>query len=262
MATLASSTDIAELCRAYRDARAQIEQFTDHTERDIGRAALRLEATHAYRQMSTTGTGASPADLKELGDYIANLEGGERIEARVQAFDARAQQAAQAVLTSAVKSLAQGTLVGALAVAAGVVAWIIAAGLDAGTALAFAFAAGTVSGGVLLYAVRGGAAAAEALGGAITEIWSDASSVGVASDAALRDARTIEQRLVPHVTGAPWSPARFTATARTRAMFLAGTTLALLAVAALLFVGAVATGFSNASAESLTPTYDPYQPAP
>ncbi len=42
-------SDVEALREAYREARSKISNFADPLERDVGLAALRLEATQAYR---------------------------------------------------------------------------------------------------------------------------------------------------------------------------------------------------------------------
>lgn len=50
----ASANEILKLRDAYREARTQIVANSDPIEREVGLAALRLEATHTYREAMTS----------------------------------------------------------------------------------------------------------------------------------------------------------------------------------------------------------------
>jgi hypothetical protein len=73
---------ISELCEAYKEARGAILRDSSGLEQEIGKAALRVEATHTYRELTTTARSLTGRDLAPLREYVENLTGGERIEAR------------------------------------------------------------------------------------------------------------------------------------------------------------------------------------
>src|SRR3970282_2281084 len=104
---------ISELCDAYKEARGAILQDAPGLEQEIGKAALRVEATHTYRELTTTARSLSEHDLAPLREYVENLTGGERIEPSVAWLDAQAEEGAKKVLGSITSSLVGGVAVGA-----------------------------------------------------------------------------------------------------------------------------------------------------
>ncbi len=73
-----TAPEISELREAYREARANILQIPNELERDVGLAALRLEALHAYRELATTATGLTDATLAPLKPESTDRIGGFR----------------------------------------------------------------------------------------------------------------------------------------------------------------------------------------
>lgn len=112
-----------------------------------------------------------------------------------------------------------------------------------------------LGGGSVAYAIwRTIGAAAQGGQQAWIQSWGWASSIGLASDAALTDARHRSRAIWATATGAPWRVRPFTADARGRAQLLVGIAWTLVAIGVLLMaIGA----FSAVSAlsETQTPTF-------
>lgn len=244
-----ATSDFVQLREAYREARSQIDGL-DGMERDLGLAALRLEATHTYKQLATTAPGMRDEDLAVLKDYVDNLLGGEVSERVVASFDAQAERGAKALLSSLYASLAGTALVGVLATAAGVFTTAVLTAEQLGAALVTA----AVGGGAVLYgmiraAIEGGKATEEAW----IKSWGWASALGMRSDQAMGNARALQAKIAQAATGRAWSPHPFTEKARTRAQFVVGVAWVLVALGVALLGWGVVRAIDE-RAKSLPPT--------
>jgi hypothetical protein len=178
-------SELLDLRESYRAARTAIEKLSG-LERDVGLASLRLEAVATYGHLLTTAQGLRDEDAAVLKEYVVNLVGGEDIEASVAWLDSQAKTLAKSALSTITSVLGGGVLAGGVATIAGVIVLIASAAVDAGAGLVTAF----LGGGSVAYAIiRTIGAAAQGGQEAWIKSWSWASSVGVASDAALADAR-------------------------------------------------------------------------
>lgn len=142
----ATGAEISQLRELYRQARTDIAQLSDPFERDVGLAALRLEATHAYRELQSTAVGMDDASIAPLKDYVLSLTGGDNVEALVQSLDREAQGFAKKVLQNLWVLLTTGVLVGVLGVVTNIVLAGALAAESFGAALFGAiFAGGTAT---------------------------------------------------------------------------------------------------------------------
>lgn len=229
-------SELLELRESYRGARTAIEKL-DGLERDVGLASLRLEAVATYGHLVTTAQGLRDEDAAVLKEYVVNLVGGEDIEASVAWLDSQAKKLANSAISTITTVLSGGVLAGGAAAVAGVVVLIVSAGVDAGAGLATALLGG---GSVAYFIVRTIGAAAEGGQQAWVKSWGWASSIGVASDAALADARQRSREIWATAIGAPWRGKLFTAAARQRAQVLVGAAWTLVAIGVLLIgIGAL-----------------------
>lgn len=228
-------SELLELRESYRGARTAIEKLPG-TEREVGLASLRLEAVATYGHLMTTAQGLRDEDAAELKEYVVNLVGGESIEASVARLDAQAKKLAKSAISTITNLLGGGVLAGGAATVFGVVVLIAGAAVDAGAGLVTAF----LGGGSVSYAIwRTFGVAAQSGQQAWIQSWGWASSIGVASDAALADARQRSREIWACATGAPWRVQPFTVDARQRAQLLVGVAWTLVAIgAALMLIGA------------------------
>jgi hypothetical protein len=210
----ATATDIDQLREAYRTARSQISAFGDPLERDIGLAALRLEAVGSYRQLVTTAPGMSDMALAPLKEYIANLTGGESTEAGVEAFDRAAKSAARTAMSSLWSVLAGVSLAGAAAVAVGVVT-SIALAAENGGAFIFALVIGGGGGAIAVY--RGTVGASAAAQSSWVKTWSWAEALGRPADQAMGQARQVQTEVLRKAGAGALPMTHFTSHVRTRA---------------------------------------------
>lgn len=255
-----SAEEVHGLCETYRQTRAELEALPDPTERDVGLASLRLEATATYRQLVTTAAGLPPGRLAPLETYVANLVGGEAPERWVGTIDAQAEAAGKKVLQSLLATLSSGVLVGVLGTIAGVVTVILTSGEALGLNIGSALLTGTVSAGVLLAVGRGLYAASQQVGESWLQTTGWAEGLGRQADLALGRAREAQRRVLARATGAAWNPAPFTAKARSRAVALVWLTWILLSLAAVLFVVGFFQGCSQALENSQQTLTQPLVP--
>lgn len=235
-----TAPEISELREAYREARANILQIPNELERDVGLAALRLEALHAYRELATTATGLTDATLAPLKEYASNLKGGERIESSVDALDNQVQSYASKVLKDLWAVLTTGTAVGILAVIADIV---LLAAIAAESFGAFLFGAVIAGGSALIFVLRSADVASRALTQAWEASWGWASSLGVPADAALSEARRLQREMLQRVAGGGLELQRFTDRVRTRAQIVMGVAWSAVGIAVVLVV----IGFAQAA---------------
>jgi hypothetical protein len=235
----ATATDIDQLREAYRTAGSQISAFSDPLERDIGLAALRLEAVGSYRQLVTTAPGLSDTALAPLKEYVANLTGGESTEAGVEAFDRAAKSASRTALSSLWSVLAGVGLTGAAAVVVGVVT-SIALAAENGGAFIFALVIGGGGGAIAVY--RGTLGASAAAQSSWVKTWSWADGLGRPADHALGQARQVQTEVLRKAGAGALPMTHFTSQVRTRAEVVV--VLAWVAVAAAVIL--VIIGFFHA----------------
>lgn len=230
---------IRELCEAYREARAAILQNPDPMEREIGLAALRLEAEHTYRELVTTARDLRDRDLAPLKEYVGNLTGGEAVERLVSGLDAEAEEGAKKALRDLTASLLVGTATGVVATILGIVTLAAGGAIAAGEAvggeaLPLLFAGGSVTVMIARALYVAAQSASQATSEAWIKTWGWADSLGKTSDAAMRRARELQANIWHAATGGSWAFTPFTDKARTRAKLLVGTTWALLGLGAVL----------------------------
>lgn len=231
---------ISDLVVAYRDARAKILQIQNEKDREVGLAALRLEATHLYKELVTTGR-LPITDLAPLEEYVANLSGGEIPERVVAILDAQAKARAKQVLDSVVASAAAGTAKGALALILGIVAAVAGAAVETGEAVVAALIPLILGGGSVAYFIfRVGYVASQSASAATAAAWDGtwgwADTLGNAADTAMAEARQLQASIWSAATGAAWTYRPFTQKARTWARVLVGAGWALVIVGAALLV--------------------------
>ena len=210
----ATATDIDTLREAYREARSSITQLPDEFEREVGLAALRLEATKSYRELVTTAPGLTDEAVAPLREYVTNLSGGETLVGAVDALDREAESFAKNVLRDLSTLLATSQTVGVVATVVNVVMAIALAAESAGV---FIFSLVIAGGSALIFVLRAGAMATQAMQRAWSRGWSWAASLGKAADGSLEHARQV-QRDVLQRAGVGGVPApSFTTKVRGRA---------------------------------------------
>lgn len=242
----ASANEILKLRDAYREARTQIVANPDPIEREVGLAALRLEATHTYRESVTSQAGLADSALAPLGEYAQALQGGEAAERAVAQLDASALRLAEGALSNLWAALAGSMLLASGLAVLNVIGFVALQANAVGAALAATLLAG---GGASVYVIRGLFYGAQAAQGASVKSWNWASGVGVASDRILGPARALQTELLRRVGGRQM-PKRFTAQARLRAQAVVGTMLALAAVALFLVAAGAMQGLEKKQAEA------------
>lgn len=252
MATTAS--DIERLREAYREARSTILGFADPLERDVGLAALRLEATHAYRELLTTARGLDDATLAPLKEYVGSLTGGERVVGGVDALDRGAQALGKQVLKEALGALGLAKA-GGFAALASVLGFLALALQGAGELLVGVALAG---GSGLFLLLRAGQTVAPAAGQLWERSWARAAALGVPSDRALAEARTLQAHVLAGHGAAGLPTQRFTDRVRGWAQLGLVVVSLLLAGAAILVVigayGAVSDWWEASPANPLNRT--------
>jgi hypothetical protein len=234
----ASANEILKLRDAYREARTKIVDNSDPIEREVGLAALRLEATHTYREAVTSQAGLADSALAPLGEYAQALQGGEAAEKAVVQLDAAALRLAKAALANLWAALVGTMLLASGLAVLNVIGFVALQANEIGAALAAALLAG---GGASVFIVRGIFYGARGAQDASIKSWDWASGVGVASDQMLGPARALQAELLRRVGGRQVSR-RFTAQARLRAQAVVGAMLALAVVAVLLVAAGVVQG--------------------
>jgi hypothetical protein len=235
MATEASDTEM--LREAYREARTQISQYPNQLERDIGLAALRLEASQAYRELVTTAVGLTDAQAAPLKEYVANLTGGEAVSSSIDALDRSAESFAKKVMRDLMATLALAQTVGLIATLGNL---LLLAALIGDAAGAFLFGLLVAGGSGVMFLLRGGQVAGEALGSAWNSSWTWANGLGAASDKALEPARRAQAAVLARARAAALPIPRFTDRVRTRAKAVIGFAWAAVGIAAVLIaLGAV-----------------------
>jgi hypothetical protein len=214
--TVASQvSDIDLLREAYREARTQISNYDDPLERDIGLAAIRLEASQTYRELVTTAVGLTDAEAAPLKEYVANLTGGEAISTSIDALDKGAQSFAKKVMSDLMATLATAQAVGAIAVIGDI---LLLAALIGDSVGAFFFGIALAGGSGLMFLLRGGQVAGQALESAWNGTWGWASALGGSSDSALDPARRAQTEVLARAgVGGKMAIPRFTERVRSRA---------------------------------------------
>src|SRR6185312_1838183 len=230
----ASANEILELRDAYREARTQIVSNPDPVEREVGLAALRLEATHTYREAVTSQAGLEDSALAPLGEYAQALQGGEAAEKAVAQLDAAALRFAKGAFSNLWAALTGTVLLASGLAVLNVIGFAALRANEVGTALAATVLAGGVGGVSVIRGMFYGARAAQ---DASVKSWAWASGVGVPSDFVLGQPRSLQTELLRRVGGRQ-VPRRFTTEARRRAQVVVGAMLVLAVVA----VGLVAVG--------------------
>jgi hypothetical protein len=231
-----AGSDIDALVSAYRDAQTSIDGLADGLEREIGQAALRLEAAEAARRLA--GTGRPASEVAKLEALVRTLTGGKKAEWAVKQIDALARRA----LRDLWKSLADGVAVGVVSFVAGLISVFVLAAQDVGAGLFFFVAGGSAAVVFVLRALQAGSPMVE-------QAWlhsvSWAEEIGTVADRALSPARA----LVTQIVG-PGASQPFTTKARTRAQIIVWLSWAL----AVLGAGMIVYGFVEAAGSSTTPT--------
>ncbi len=250
--------DLQQLRELYRDARGKIIKFSDDFERDIGLAALRLEATHTYRELQTTSVGMTDQTIAPLKDYVPSLTGGKNVEALVENLDREAQNFAKKVLRTLWALLNTGIWVGGFGVIASVVLGVALSAEKFGATLFGTLIAG---GAAAAMVIRGGYTGATAGQHVWESTWGWASGLGRSADAALVDARREQKDLVRRAAGGGLPIQSFTDKVRVRAQLVIGFAWTTVGVACALvvfgFYQAADKRFSTPSASPQTQTTSP-----
>ena len=251
--------DVRELRDAYGDARAEIEKF-DGTEREIGLATLRLEATHTYKQLATTGSVFTDDDLAPLEKYVQNLIGGEGAERAMVWLEARAQSMAKQVFTSILSSIATGAVTGTVLLGFGVIATVSASAHKLGVSIGSVIAA---SGTALYFFSRTVYQGGEVGHDAASKGWAWASTLGSESDRALAKARSLEVTLWRAVGASPWQYSPFTNKVRLRAQIVVAGVGALVVAGLMLVAASIVIAVSHPHTQTIPrPTGYPYVSVP
>jgi hypothetical protein len=249
----ATGSDITELVEAYRTARLRISQLEPALERELGLASLRLEVLAGYRHLTTTSPGLTAEVVAPLTDYVANLVGGEGIEAGLDALDRKAGEVAKKVAGEVSSALITGKIVGFTALTAGGAALIAA--LEGAGALLFTVA--TTGGAATIYFYRALFAAASASSEwrqrASRLGWAWSTSLGKQADAVLDDAMTTQDGVLRRVAGGPANRARITGPARWRAVAVTAFAWA----AGIAGVAIIVIGFASALGDRLDTFQEP-----
>ena len=234
--------DIERLRELYREGRAAISALPDPIERELGLAALRLEATHTYKQLVTTARGLNDQDVVPLKEYVESLAGGELPERVLSTLDQQAEKQAKNFLSGLWMTLASGVAVGAVATVVGFFSTFALTAEQLGAAI-FTFA---IAGGSALYFVIRAAHAASIAGQqAWLRTWGWAASLGQQVDVAMAETRRLQAELWSRAAAGPWTYQPLTAKARSRAKLLVGAAWALLAFGVVM----TAIGFAEAANE-------------
>jgi hypothetical protein len=245
-----TASDVRQLRDGYRGARAEILKLPG-LEQEIGLAALRLQATHTYKELATTAQGLEDEDLAPLGSFVRELVGGEGVEKGIAWLDSEAQKMAKAVLTSISSSLVGGVAVGVGATVAGTVATIAGAAEEVGASLTTAVLGG---GSAAVFVVRGVYYSGRAGHDATLKSLSWAQSVGTAAEHVLSKVSPLERSLWSAATGgAPGVFRPFTEKARLRAQLLVGAAVVLVGLGLILVAVGAVEAFSNWSSTPAIP---------
>jgi hypothetical protein len=231
-----TESGIARLHQAYRDAHEAIGRESDPIEREIGRAAHRLEATQAYARLASFDWGPEDEQVASFGEFVASLSGaGELAERTVDLLDAGARESARTAMRVLTNALYQKALAAVAAFAIGVASGVWLAAQYVGAVLVpVALGAGLAS--FAWYAFKGFQLG---LGWGWIRSWRWATRVGQRSDAAMAVARSLEESFW-EAAGAVFPPSPlFTTRARRRAMVVVGLSW----IAILLGIAAVISGF-------------------
>lgn len=244
-----TKTQIDAQCREYATARALIDVLPDALERQIGLAALRLEATATYQQLATTGASASSGALSPLRDYVSALSGGERVEKIVGTVDQNAQKQAIAIVSAATTGALTG--VWALPAAFGALFSFLSLFTNVlvslGQNLAGAFLAGAIPVILVVRALQYGPKVANSAVSAAQGSWRWAKELGSRSDHALTQARNLQADLWRAAGGsAARTGSEFTSKARDRATVAVGFLIGVTILGLICFVVGVGRGLGLA----------------
>jgi hypothetical protein len=250
------SADITALRESYREARGEIKNFTDQFELDIGLAAVRLEAAYAYRELVTTASGTSDADLAPLKEYVANLTGGEGTVAAVETFDRKAREGAKQVFEELMSLLTTSALTGVGAAVVSFVTFVALAIQSAGT---FIFGLVIAGGSAVMVVLRSGQVVAELSQRAWLKSWTWATALGVPTDRVLQPVRQKQTEVLRRAGIAGPAPRRITDDVRSRATLVLGVVWGFVVLAGVLLVIGFYEGFTDWWASSPYNT-DPYNP--
>jgi hypothetical protein len=238
----ATAVDIKALCEAYRRARAKILSMPEGFERNVGLAALRLEAFHGYQELVSTGVGLSQRKVAPLKEYVTQVKGGEGVESSIDAMDRQVQGFVKTVLRDLWSLLTTGVFAGTLAVIGDVVLVVAIAGEMVG---AWLFGMLIAGGGAAYYLLRGGAMAGQGMSLAWKTTWEWASSVGTAADNALAEPRALQAQILQRAAAGGLAMTRFTDRVRMRAQLVMGFAWAAVGIALIL----MAVGFYEAATD-------------
>lgn len=207
--------------------------FPDPVEREVGLAAVRIEAGTVYSQLSTKAQAITDEELAPLKDFVDNASGGEGAEAAVAQIDKLAKK----VLNDLAASMGTGVLTGLAAVLFGLVTFVVGASQDAGAWVARGWLAGGSVYAFTNRVVHYGSQGTEKAWIYSTD-W--ASSLGRQTDRVMQPARQMQKQLWQAATGGAWVEDTFTAQARSRVQGIVWLAWALVGLG--LFMGALGAG--------------------
>lgn len=243
--TTVTSAKVKKLREAYRQAGEEINGMAAGSdEREIGLATLRQEATQTYNRLMGTPE-MRDATVKPFKEYVSTLTGGESVEKLVATVDASGAK----VIRDVVSSLYKGVALGAVGTIVTLLVLAATSAEDLGKALVPLLAGGSIP---LFHVFRALTEGAEAGKSGWIRSWDWANGLGVASDRALMQARSLRNEIWPE-SAAHWASQQFTTKVRSRAKALLGVTWLLVALA-LLFV---AIGVGKAAQERTKPPPPP-----
>lgn len=235
-----AAAQVQQLIDGYRKAALALDRESNRVEKEIGRAALRTNATQMLKYISTRSVGVGEATLQPLRQWVADYSGGDVAERAIAGFDNAATNVAKNALREVGQWALKGNSLlmvgGVFGTITGVVLGIVDFGRDAGASLITALAAGAIPGGLLLLVLRGTAqAGSEAVEFARTS-WAAASALGVRAMNVLESNALVAEREIMQTLGTPHIGVPLVSQARSRAQTIVGLGIAAV-LAGLIFLG-------------------------
>jgi len=263
-----TDTDIARLVEAYSTAASKIDALPNPVEREIGYAALRVDAANMSAWLQTRANAGSRA--APLQAWNTAFQDGEPAIRVVSSFDHSVEKHTVNVVKEVTKWALIGTQMRILASVACVVGSIVLVVVDFGRHVTAGFltattvgvgAAGGLSSAAAYGLYRMVASTPQALAAvdrAVAGSWSGAAALGSASQRVLDEVTLPVEHDIQRRNGVTqrFEPSPFIAQVRTRAKAIVGTAIAALIVGVLCLMYGVYSAYSEyQTCNSLRPAF-------
>lgn len=178
-----SDAEISALLEAYSKAAQALDRMPPSVDRDVGYAALHLDAVDTLNWLTTRmAAGDTVAPFRE---WVRTFRDGDKVLRVVGSIDSAAKKQATKVMREvfawALLNTTPTLLVGTCSFVGGIAVGLMDWGHDAGQNMAKALLAGAIPGVVLVYlayVARSAGAAGQVVNRAVLAVWARASSLG------------------------------------------------------------------------------------